>query len=161
MALDGVRQPLKKMRGDLVFEEDQLIGDLTVRESLHAALDLRREHLEKDERHKRVEEVVAELGLSHVIDNVIGTVLKRGLSGGQQRRCSVGMELVQPPTVLFIDEPTSGLDATTANTLIDFIRRLARDSGGRLGVVVSLQQPNLRLLQLIDHIVILGQGVFG
>ena len=153
-----MRQPLKSMRGDLVFEEDQLIGDLTVRESLSAALDLRREGLDKGEREKRIESVVASLGLSHVIDNVIGTVLKRGLSGGQQRRCSVGMELVQPPTVLFVDEPTSGLDATTAYALIDFIRTLARESDGRLGVVVSLQQPNTPLLQLVDHLVILGQG---
>lgn len=153
-----MRQPLADVRGDLVFEEDQLIGDLTVREALSSALDLRREGLTKEERKARIVSTVDRLGLTHVLDNVIGTVLRRGLSGGQQRRCSVGMELMQPPTVLFIDEPTSGLDATTAYSLIEFIRSLARDSNGQLGVVVALQQPNLRLLQLVDHVLLLGQG---
>jgi ABC-type multidrug transport system ATPase subunit len=60
--------------------------------------------------------------------------------------------------VLFIDEPTSGLDARAAARLVDLLRCLARDSNGALGVVVSLQQPNIHVLECFSHILLLGRG---
>lgn len=44
------------------------------------------------------------LGLSKVGDNVIGTVLKRGLSGGEKRRTTVGQELVVKQAMAFLGE---------------------------------------------------------
>jgi predicted esterase len=48
VALDGVKMPLHKLRGDVALEDDMLIGELTVKESLRAALNLKRK-LNKDE----------------------------------------------------------------------------------------------------------------
>jgi ABC-type multidrug transport system ATPase subunit len=45
----------------------------------------------------------------------IGSVLKRGISGGQAKRTNIGIALITQPEVLFLDEPTSGLDSFTAN----------------------------------------------
>ncbi|CAM9802593.1 unnamed protein product, partial [Hapterophycus canaliculatus] len=62
--------------------------------------------------------VIEGLGLNNVSDNVIGTVLKRGLSGGEKRRTTVGQELVVKQAMAFLDEPTSGLDGTAAYDVI-------------------------------------------
>lgn len=64
------------------------------------------------------EKVIQGLGLGKVGDNVVGTILKRGLSGGEKRRTSVGQELVVKQALAFLDEPTSGLDGTAAYDVI-------------------------------------------
>lgn len=56
--------------------------------------------------------------MGKVGDNVVGTILKRGLSGGEKRRTSVGQELVVRQALAFLDEPTSGLDGTAAYDVI-------------------------------------------
>ena len=75
-----------------------------------------------DAHHAHVEEVVQDvcvsLGLSHIVDSEIGSVEKRGISGGQRKRVNVGMEMVSDPSLLFLDEPTSGLDSTTSYDLV-------------------------------------------
>ena len=55
-----------------------------------------------------VVQTMQELGLSAKADTLIGSSEKRGISGGEKRRCSIATELVSQPRVLFLDEPTSG-----------------------------------------------------
>lgn len=162
VAMDGVRMSLADIRGDFALEADHLYGDVTVREALSTALGLRQpfnsaERKTAETQNTRIDKMLESLGLEHVADNIIGTALRRGLSGGQRRRCSLAIELVQPPTLLFLDEPTSGLDATTAYSLIAFLRTTARENGN-FSVILSLQQPNTRLLEFMDHILLLGHG---
>jgi ABC-type multidrug transport system ATPase subunit len=98
------------------------------------------------------------LGLTKVADNPIGTAFVRGLSGGQRKRVEIGTELVAAPLVLFLDEPTSGLDASIAFEVLSSIRSIVRASGGKLSVMLSIHQPNARILELFDHIMLLGGG---
>jgi ABC-type multidrug transport system ATPase subunit len=58
-------------------------------------------------KHERVFKVINDLGLVDVADVRIGDGLKRGVSGGERRRVSIGVELVAAPDVLILDEPTS------------------------------------------------------
>eukprot|EP00903_Cladosiphon_okamuranus_P008855 g8479.t1 len=100
-----------------VPQEDSLIGDLTVRETFEVAARLRNVGTLQETRDD-AEEVIQGLGLGKVGDNVVGTVLKRGLSGGEKRRTTVGQELVVKQSLALLDEPTSGLDGTAAYDVI-------------------------------------------
>lgn len=51
-------------------------------------------------------------------DTRVGNEFTRGVSGGERKRCNVGMELITTPGILFLDEPTTGLDASTANAVM-------------------------------------------
>lgn len=55
-------------------------------------------------------QVLTQLGLLDVADSVIGSGVRRGISGGEKRRLSIGLELLAAPDILIADEPTSGMD---------------------------------------------------
>jgi ABC-type multidrug transport system ATPase subunit len=49
-----------------------------------------------------------QLGLEDCQRTRIGDVEQQGISGGQRKRVSIGMEMITDPSILFLDEPTSG-----------------------------------------------------
>lgn len=88
---------------------------------------------------KRVHDSIAELGLESVADNQVGGSHGiRGVSGGERRRVTIGMEMVTRPTIILMDEPTSGLDSHTALSLMTLLKRISQH--GRL-IVLSVHQP--------------------
>jgi ABC-type multidrug transport system ATPase subunit len=141
----------------LVPQEDILIGDLTARETLYNSAAMKR-NKSKALVNDDVERLLAVLGLTEVADGKIGTPFIRGLSGGQKKRVEIGAELIAAPSLLFLDEPTSGLDASIAYDVLKSIKDIAKASKGKLSIMLSIHQPNLRLLELVDHIMILGGG---
>lgn len=101
---------IRKIRHAYVMQQDCLIPSLTVRESLQYAVDLRlRGAQSREARHQVVEEIILELGLKECADTRIGDERKKGCSGGEKRRTSIGVQLCENPSVLFLDEPTTGL----------------------------------------------------
>lgn len=58
-----------------------------------------------------VEQTIQELGLSEAADTVVGGAGRKGISGGEKRRLSIGCVLVSFPSVLILDEVTTGLGA--------------------------------------------------
>jgi ATP-binding cassette subfamily G (WHITE) protein 2 len=64
--------------------------------------------LSAHERIDRVNQIIDELDLQSCVDTLIGTDFVRGVSGGEKKRTSIGMELVLSPNILFLDEPTTG-----------------------------------------------------
>ena len=110
-----------------VEQEDALIGSLTVRETLEFAARLSLPtSIAKSERRQRVETLLRDFGLSDQADNLIGTSIRKGISGGQKRRLSVAAQLITAPKVLFLDEPTSGLDSAAAFEVISFLKKTAQ-----------------------------------
>jgi ABC-type multidrug transport system ATPase subunit len=56
----------------------------------------------------RALEVADLLLLRKSLDSLVGTQLIKGISGGEKRRLSLGMQMITNPSILFLDEPTSG-----------------------------------------------------
>jgi ABC-type multidrug transport system ATPase subunit len=66
----------------------------------------------------RVSNLLEQLGLMRVANTIIGDEGHRGVSGGERRRVSIGIDIVHDPLILFLDEPTSGLDSTNAYLVV-------------------------------------------
>ncbi len=77
----------------------------------------------------------------------------RALSGGQKKRASIAVELLNDPSLLFLDEPASGLDPGTERKLMQSLRKMA-DSGK---TVILVTHSTLQL-RLCDSIVFMGRG---
>ena len=80
---------------------------------------------EKDQ-DERVEILLKDLGLSHVANTPIGSVLHKTISGGERKRTAIGVELITDPSIIFLDEPTSGLDSFKAFSIVKLLTKLAR-----------------------------------
>ena len=80
---------------------------------------------------RRVDELIASFGLQTQANTIVGTPIKKGLSGGQKKRLGVASRLVTDPKILFLDEPTSGLDSTLSYEVMNFIRRIAKQNNVR------------------------------
>lgn len=94
-----------------VSQQDVLPPMLTVKEAILFAARLRLpEYVTDAEKRQRVDDVIEQLSLTHIRDSRIGgrTTHAHGISGGEMRRVSIGLELVSCPDVLILDEPTSG-----------------------------------------------------
>ena len=99
-----VYQNFDAVRNDIGYvpQKDIIHMELTVYQALNFAAQLRMpKDTSKEERHKRIMEVLDELDLTHRKD-----VQVSGLSGGQQKRVSIGVELLTRPGLFFLDEPT-------------------------------------------------------
>ncbi len=80
---------------------------LTVYETLHYAAKLRLPRdMSAEAKKQRVESVIKALGLEACQHTPIGGYFRKGISGGERKRTSVGHELVINPSVLMLDEPT-------------------------------------------------------
>ena len=94
-----------------VTQTDDLIGTLTVRETIYYSASLRLPGtVTRAEKKAIVESTIQEMGLHDCKNTPVGNWHMRGLSGGEKRRLSIALEILTRPRLLFLDEPTSGLD---------------------------------------------------
>jgi ABC-type multidrug transport system ATPase subunit/ABC-type multidrug transport system permease subunit len=139
-----------------VEQEDALYGSLTVRESLRYAATLQLgPSVSKSELEDRVDQMLRTLGLEDAQNTLVGSPFFRGISGGQKRRLSIGVEILRLPSILFLDEPTSGLDSAAAFHLMVSIRNLAAMG---VTIVATIHQPAARVLALSDKLMLLSRG---
>ncbi|XP_055811569.1 putative white-brown complex homolog protein 30 [Solanum dulcamara] len=145
----------KKITG-FVAQDDIVHGNLTVEENLRFNARCRlAADLPKADKVLVVERVIESLGLQAVRDSLVGTVEKRGISGGQRKRVNVGMEMVMEPSLLILDEPTSGLDSSSSNLLLKALRREALEG---VNICMVLHQPSYTLYKMFDDLVLLAKG---
>ena len=82
------------------------------------------------DKEERVQELLDSLKLNKCADTKVGGPLIKGISGGERKRTSIGVELITNPNLIFLDEPTTGLDSFTATNVIEVLRSLGvRKSG--------------------------------
>ena len=157
--IDGIDVDYKNISNAVAYvpQDDILLGELSAREMLRDSAAMKRNKPLSDI-DSDVARLLDILGLHDVADNFIGTFFFRGLSGGQKKRVDIGAELVAAPLILFLDEPTSGLDASIAYEVLTAIRSIVKASNGKLSVMLSIHQPNSRILDLFDNVMLLGGG---
>ncbi len=129
-----------------IFQAYNLIPVLSVEENVEYIMLL--QGVPGDERHRRVEELLRELGIEEYADR-----LPTRLSGGQQQRVAVARAMVSRPSLILADEPTANLDSKTGTDLLDMMRELNEKSG--LTFVFSTHDPKImerakRLITLKD-----------
>ncbi|KAG0616160.1 hypothetical protein M758_5G094500 [Ceratodon purpureus] len=145
-----------KRRTGFVTQDDVLFANLTVKETLVYAARLRLpDTYTREDKVKRAEAIITELGLERCKDTIIGGPFKRGVSGGERKRVSIGHEMLVDPSLLFLDEPTSGLDSTTALRIIKTLQDLA--NSGKT-IVTTIHQPSSTVYHMFDKMILLSEG---
>ena len=137
-----------------VQQDDILFQTMTVRECLEFAAKLKFKGT-LEEQLTRVDEIVKELRLNKCQNTKIGGPLVKGVSGGERKRTSIGVELITDPNLIFLDEPTTGLDSFTATSVCETLRALA--TSGRT-IVSTIHQPNSDIFEIFDRLMLLAQG---
>ncbi|KAB2630225.1 ABC transporter G family member 11 [Pyrus ussuriensis x Pyrus communis] len=154
--LNGRKRKLAFGTAAYVTQDDNLIGTLTVRETISYSARLRLpDKMAWSEKRALIESTIIEMGLQDCADTVIGNWHLRGISGGEKRRVSIALEILTRPRLLFLDEPTSGLDSASAFFVTQTLRALARD--GRT-VIASIHQPSSEVFELFDQLCLLSSG---
>ncbi|KAK3012503.1 hypothetical protein RJ639_007989 [Escallonia herrerae] len=138
-----------------VTQDDALFPSLTVEETLTYSALLRLQGGRKEAAY-RVRVLMKELGLDHVAQSRIDEGSNQGISGGERRRVSIGVELVHNPAVILIDEPTSGLDSASALHVVSLLKSMVVSQGKT--IILTIHQPGFRILNLFDRLVLLSHG---
>ncbi|WJZ91753.1 hypothetical protein VitviT2T_010798 [Vitis vinifera] len=157
VSLDGmeISPSLIKRTSAYIMQEDLLFPMLTVYETLMFAADFRLGPLSWMDKKLRVEKLIEQLGLTSSRNTYIGDEGARGVSGGERRRVSIGVDIIHGPSLLFLDEPTSGLDSSSAYSVIEKVHDIARAGST---VILTIHQPSSRILLLLDHLIVLAKG---
>ncbi len=149
---DGVDVSLRDSAGRnvaMVFEDYSLYPHLSIYENI--AFPLRVRGVPKAEVKRKVDEVVALLGLQHLLGESVAS-----LGGGAQQRVSIGRALVRDPALMMFDEPLSHLDADQKLVLRTEIRRL-QTTAGMTSVLVTHDQTEA--MAMADLIAVMSDGV--
>ncbi|ESL05990.1 ABC transporter [Trypanosoma rangeli SC58] len=138
-----------------VAQDDILLPRATPEDSLSFSLRVRR-GTNREETNALVEESLKELRLVHCRDTIVGIPgLITGLSGGERKRNSIGVELICDPKIMLLDEPTSGLDSVTSVKIAHLLNTISRT--GRT-VIYTIHQPTAETLNYFDDIMLLTGG---
>jgi ABC-type multidrug transport system ATPase subunit/ABC-type multidrug transport system permease subunit len=134
-----------------------LLANLTVFETLEYAAHLKLPQLmTKKAKREYVLELVELLGLNDCLGSRVGEEGGPGISGGEKRRLGLGVELLAQPSVLLVDEVTSGLDASSSLKIIRILKDLTIKKN--VLILMTIHQPRNEILDLIDHIYLVGGG---
>uniref|UniRef100_A0A0G4EZW6 ABC transporter domain-containing protein n=1 Tax=Chromera velia CCMP2878 TaxID=1169474 RepID=A0A0G4EZW6_9ALVE len=144
-----------KHESNYVMQHDTLTEFLTVEETLMFAANLKLKTKTQQQRKLRVELIMSALGLLECRSVLIGGKFRKGISGGQKKRVSIGLELIDDPSLLFLDEPTTGLDSAIAYDTLKILIDLAKQ--GRT-IVATVHQPRSQLFSLFDKLLLLNAG---
>lgn len=137
---------LTELRGEklgFVFQAYNLIPTMTAFENIEMPLGLH--GVEKEERRRRVEEALEQVGLSDRRD-----FRSAELSGGEQQRIAIARAMIMRPSLLLADEPTGNLDSETTHEIM----KVLKNTGTTLLIVTHDES----LTEYADRVLRLSEG---
>ncbi|XP_034480654.1 ATP-binding cassette sub-family G member 1 [Drosophila innubila] len=139
---------MKRDNACYITQDDHHQTLLTVEELMNLSYDLKLK--QRHTKEELITKILKNLNLNHRRN-----ITADKLSGGERKRLSIALELVDNPNIFFLDEPTSGLDEVTAAQCIRLLKELARE--GRT-IVCTIHQPSATIYNCFDSIYVLAKG---
>ena len=156
------------IRIGFVPQEDHFLDVFTVKEVVEIASKLNNSSFSRRQHKGRINEVLQSLDLGNHTHHKVSK-----LSGGQQKRVSVALELVSRPQILFLDEPTSGLDSDNTEKLIVLLKNLSRGAPSDKSILtinsmkstgpaimMTIHSPSGDVFKMFDNIYLLNRFGF-
>lgn len=126
-----------------------------------------KEHLEQrldfiqyqGNREAKIAEVLTKVELAEFANNIAAKSDGSSwqISGGQQKRLGIAIEMLNDPEVFILDEPTSGLSSTDSHKIISLLKKIAME---QKIVVASIHQPDYETFMMFDKILLIDDGGF-
>jgi ABC transport system ATP-binding/permease protein len=147
---------LEMLRGYVAYipQDDAFDEHLTILENLDYAAAVRSPHLSEKDRLRRIDSKLIELGLSERRDSVVGSSVKKFLSGGERKRLNIGLDMISSADVYLFDEPTSGLSSKDSEHVIEIIKSLSHNKI----VLVTIHTPTSKIFQMFNKAVLVDKG---
>ncbi len=143
---ENQRTSFRKGKIGFVFQSFNLIEDMNIRDNI--MLPLNNLPLSRNEKRKRVEEVMGLMGISHRSRHYPSQ-----LSGGQQQRAAIARAVVSRPGLVLADEPTGNLDSKNGTEVMELLSELHRD-----GATIVMVTHSQRDASYADYVINLFDG---
>ncbi len=138
------KQLTEYRRNDIgfVFQFYNLVQNLTAKENVEIALQMKKDAA-------RADEVLEQVGLSERANN-----FPAQLSGGEQQRVAIARALAKNPKLLLCDEPTGALDYNTGKMILKLLQEACRENG----MTVVLITHNQAIAPMADKVIKIKNG---
>ena len=148
-ASERLRTETRHQSLGFIFQTFNLLPILNVFENIEMPLLIGSNVPSKKERKKRVERLIADVGLERWTKHKPSE-----LSGGQRQRVAIARALVTDPLLVLADEPTANLDSETGRLILDLMKKVNRDHGTTF--IFSTHDPVIQ--DMADHVIHLKDG---
>lgn len=141
---------LRQKRRDIgmIFQHFNLMAQKTARENV--AFALKHSPLSKDEKAKKVDDLLALVGLSERADSYPAQ-----LSGGQKQRVAIARALANDPKILISDESTSALDPKTTKQILALLQELNK----KLGLTIVMITHEMQIVKdICNRVAVMQNG---
>ncbi|XP_032683643.1 ATP-binding cassette sub-family G member 4-like [Odontomachus brunneus] len=133
-----------------IQQMDDLHGHFTTQEIMMIASYLKIKSISHKSRQMQIDDILNTLTLSDTKETRTDQ-----LSGGQRKRLSIALEMIDNPPLMFLDEPTTGLDSVTSIQCVNAFKTLAQT--GRT-IICTIHQPSAALYEMFDQIYLVVDG---
>lgn len=132
-------------------QEEALFSQLTVREHLEYAINIRKPYLQSADVENRVRTILEETSLLHLANRKVGAPDDKSLSGGERSRLNLGIDFASNSELMLFDEPIAGLSSKDSEHIINALQYLSKNKI----IIASLHRPSSHILEQFQKVLLL------